>query len=194
MKAKEIRLVHRGEYLVYYEIDYSDEYGNIKTYEIVSKAGCKKLKTPELTLDTIGNNVCAVVMLVFNRDHSKMLLSKEFRMGVNQYVINSPAGMIDAGETMEEAARRELKEETGLDLVKVIDSLNVTFTCAPVTDDATGMLIVEADGEITGSDSIFEEIHSKWYSKQEVIELLNNDDIKFAGRTQAYAYAWAVGI
>lgn len=193
MRATNIRLIHRGEYLCYYEIDYCDNTGNTKTYEMVSKAGNLHDGTPELTLNTIGNNSVAVIMLILNKKHDKMLISKEFRMGVNHYVINDIAGLIDIGETPEEAVSRELKEETGLDLVKIIAKLNPTYTCAPVTDDVTTLFIIEADGETKDSDSVFEEIRSKWCTKQEVRELLEDKDIIFAGRMQAFAYMWANG-
>lgn len=190
MRAVEIRLIHRGEFMCYYEIDYEDESGNSKTYEMVSKAGSKHTKTPDLTLESIGNNSLAVIMLIFDKTHEKMLLSREFRMGVNHYVYNDIAGLIDPGE---EAVARELKEETGLDLVRIVARLNPTYTCAPVTDDVTTLFIVEADGELTGSNSVYEEIESKWCTKEEVIELLEDTNNRFAGRMQALAYSWAHG-
>lgn len=193
MKAENIKLIHKGNFLSYYEINYIDESGVTKTYEMVSKTGNKFSKTPNLTLDTIGKESKAVILLVFNQDHSKMLISKEFRLGVNQYVYNEVAGLIDPGETPEEAAARELYEETGLKLTKIIKILKPTFTCAPVTDDITHLIICEAEGEITGSDNIMEEIHSKWYTKEEVKQLLDSSDTIFAGRLQAFAYMWACG-
>ena len=194
MKATNIRLIHRGQFLCYYEIEYTDKNGNHKTYEMVSKSGSLHLNREVLTLDTIGKETKAVVILVFNKDHNKILLSKEFRMGVNQYVYSCPAGLIDPGETVEEAAIRELREETGLEVIRIIDKLKPTFTCAPVTDELTNLIIVEADGEITGSDSIYEEIHSNWYTKDEAINMLNNGEAVFAGRMQAIVYMWAKGI
>lgn len=43
----------------------------------------------------------------------EVLLQKQFRPPLDKIVIEVPAGLIDAGETAEEAAVRELKEETG---------------------------------------------------------------------------------
>lgn len=43
----------------------------------------------------------------------EVLLQKQFRPPLDKVVIEVPAGLIDAGETAEEAAVRELKEETG---------------------------------------------------------------------------------
>lgn len=183
IKATEIRQIHRGRYLSYYEIDYINLDGRIKTYEMVSK-------NHNLTLDTIGRSLQAIVLLVFNEDHSKMLLSKEFRMGVNQFVINTPAGLIDAGETPEIAAARELREETGLNLTKIIEVMGPSFSCAPVTDDMSKLIICEANGEIALSDSPDEEVYAKWYSKNEVRDLLNSGEYAIAARTQAFCWSW----
>lgn len=43
----------------------------------------------------------------------ELILQKQFRPPVNKITIEVPAGLIDAGETPEQAAVRELKEETG---------------------------------------------------------------------------------
>eukprot|EP00392_Amoebophrya_sp_AT5.2_P019179 g19921.t1 len=43
----------------------------------------------------------------------KTLLVKQFRPAINAYTLELPAGLVDRGETPEQAALRELKEETG---------------------------------------------------------------------------------
>ena len=193
MNADNIKLVHRGEYLSYYEIAYSDEQGHHKTYEMVSKKGSKFNETEALTLSDIGRDDIAIVLIVLNQDHSKMLLLKEFRMGVNQYVYGQVTGFIDAGETDEQASARELKEESGLNLVKIIDKLPGSFTCAPVADDKAIMIVCEAEGEIRASDNVNEEIHPFWCDKKMARKLLFNEGITFAARTQAILYMWLLG-
>ena len=44
----------------------------------------------------------------------ELLLQKQYRPPIDKVVIEVPAGLIDAGETVEECAVRELREETGL--------------------------------------------------------------------------------
>lgn len=192
MEAVEIEKIHAGEYLSYYNIAYKLSNGSIKNYEMVSKKGTKR-NSEELTLENIGIETNAVILLIFNSDHSKMLLSKEFRLGVNAWVINEVAGLIDEGETIEQASTRELREETGLILTKILDILPSTFTCAPVTDDLTSLVICEAEGEIKESDNPAELVEAHWYSKDEMKELLKNSKYTFAGRAQAFAYMWANG-
>lgn len=192
LKAQGIKLIHRGNFLSYYEIDYKLPDGRIKSYEIVSKVGSKKFGG-ELNLESIGSKINAVSMIVFSPDFSKMLLNKEFRLGVNEWVYNTTAGLIDEGEDPEEAARRELKEETGLDLVSIIDKLPASYTCAPVTDESLELMIVTAEGKITGSDNVLEDIESAWVTREEMRNVINNSKIKFSGRLQAFAYVWAFG-
>lgn len=43
----------------------------------------------------------------------EVLLEKQFRPPTGKIVVEFPAGMVDEGETPEQAAVRELREETG---------------------------------------------------------------------------------
>ena len=53
--------------------------------------------------------VCIVPLL----PDGSVLLEREFRYPLNSWCVSLPAGLIDAGETLEEAVARELSEETG---------------------------------------------------------------------------------
>ena len=48
-----------------------------------------------------------------NHSGPEIILQKQYRPPIDKVVIEGPAGLIDAGETAEHAALRELKEETG---------------------------------------------------------------------------------
>jgi ADP-ribose pyrophosphatase len=56
----------------------------------------------------------AVSVLVLN-ENGEMLLVRQTRRALGTATVEAPAGLIDDGETPEQAARRELQEEAGLD-------------------------------------------------------------------------------
>ncbi|KAI1089489.1 ADP-ribose pyrophosphatase [Rostrohypoxylon terebratum] len=86
------------------KITYEDENGQARNWEAMQRAGRPK--------DSI---VDAVQMIVIaNRSNGPViLLEKQFRPPSGKIVIEFPAGLVDEGETPEEAALRELREETG---------------------------------------------------------------------------------
>ena len=54
----------------------------------------------------------AVVVLPINQD-GKLLLIRQFRYAIKDYLLEAPAGAIDIDEAPLDAAKRELQEETG---------------------------------------------------------------------------------
>ena len=54
-----------------------------------------------------------VVAIVALDSRGDVLLVRQFRLPVKQSLLEIPAGGVDSGETAEEAAQRELQEETG---------------------------------------------------------------------------------
>lgn len=67
MQLQNIRLIHRGKFLSYYELDYRDSSGNTKTYEMVSRS-----EDMEQTLSQQKDcgSAHAVTLLVFNEDQT----------------------------------------------------------------------------------------------------------------------------
>ena len=110
-------------------------------------------------------------------------------MAVGDFAYNFPAGLIDAGETAEVAAARELWEETGLKLVSIEEVLPMSYSGVGITNERSCCVIGTAEGEFAPSTSDEEEIEARWYTKDEVKELLNSKNL--AARTQAYCYWWA---
>lgn len=53
------------------------------------------------------------VVIVAIDGENRIIVEKNYRRGVDDFVYELPAGWIDEGETPKEAAERELKEETG---------------------------------------------------------------------------------
>jgi 8-oxo-dGTP pyrophosphatase MutT (NUDIX family) len=54
-----------------------------------------------------------IVAILEKPSGAEIVLQKQYRPPIDKVVIEIPAGLVDAGETAEQAAVRELKEETG---------------------------------------------------------------------------------
>lgn len=96
-----------------YHLHYTLPDGRPYTYEGVSRKGPERY---EAALEALGNTgaptpdaVCIVPLL----PDGSVLLEREFRYPLNSWCVSLPAGLIDAGESLEEAVARELSEETG---------------------------------------------------------------------------------
>ena len=77
-----------------------------------------------------------------------LIIIKEYRIPIMDYEIGFPAGLIDDGEDPIKTARRELKEETGLDMVKVTHVSPVVYSSAGMTDESVIYVYCEAEGKI----------------------------------------------
>ena len=184
MKFDGVKKVDEGRFISRYDLYYTTEDDKKKVYEIISRN--KDIKTLE---DIRNEKTDGVVIVATDEADEHILINKEYRMSVGDYVYNFPAGLIDEGETPEVAAKRELKEETGLDLIVIEDKLYDSYSAIGFSNETNAVVIGKASGDFSPSTSTFEEISAAWYSKQEVKELLK--DNHFAARTQAFCYMWA---
>ncbi|HAJ73595.1 MAG TPA: ADP-ribose pyrophosphatase [Lachnospiraceae bacterium] len=184
MKYKKMDKVHEGKFITSYDITYETMDGQTKVYEMISR------DNNATTLADLNNpKVDSVVLMLTNETEDKILLSREFRLAMGAWVYNFPAGLIDPGETPEESARRELWEETGLELVSIDDVLFESYAAIGFSNEKNVCIVGKARGEFRKSTSSFEEIEPGWFTAQELSELLKTEH--FAARTQAYCYMWA---
>ena len=184
MKYQGIRKIHEGRFITRYDVDYVTAEGNPKTYEMISRDG--NIQTLE---DLQNRKPNAVVMILTDESGELILVNREYRMAMAQWIYNFPAGLIDPGESPEESARRELREETGLRIVRIDDVLDNSYSAVGFSNERNVCVFGIAEGEFRKSTSDAEEITPGWYTKEEIKQLLRTEP--FAARTQAYCYAWA---
>lgn len=135
------------------------------------------------------NSTAAVMVVptVITPEGPKLCLIKEFRVPLSGYEWGFPAGLIDPGEPIENAARRELKEETGLDIVKVLRTSPPVYNSAGVTDESISVMFVEASGTISKSGHEASEQIETFLLSMDEVKVLLDDKAKKVG-----AKAWII--
>jgi ADP-ribose pyrophosphatase len=116
---KKKKTLLEGQYLRFMLTTYVDAYGAERQWEAFERVNCN-----------------GIVVIVPVTNEGETILTKQFRPPVNNYVIEFPAGLNDKGGTLEEAAKRELLEETGY------SAKELTFlTEGPMSSGASGEIL-----------------------------------------------------
>ena len=88
--------------------------------------------------------VIIVPILRVENEPPRLVMVEEFRVPVGAYVLAFPAGLLDGGESIEETARRELLEETGLEVVAVQRVTQPLYSSSGLSDEAVALVFVDA--------------------------------------------------
>ena len=184
MKFVGIEKKEQGKFITRYDVKYETVDGILKNYEMISRNG-------DITdfEGLHGKAADAVVIIATDENDEKILIDREYRLAPGEWVYNFPAGLIDPGETPEVSAKRELMEETGLELYEITDTIGTSSSAVGFSNETNMCVVGKARGEFKPSTSTLEEITPGWYTKSEVRELLKTE--KFAARTQAFCYVWS---
>lgn len=132
---------------------------------------------------------CAVVLL-YHPESDSILMNEQFRaapciMGdENPWLLECCAGVIDEGETPEEAALRESLEETGmpiLDLLPIAKVYPSPGTLAEIYHLFCGRIDDPQHGGVFGLEEEGEEIKTHLFPADELIALMDAGKITNAG-------------
>jgi ADP-ribose pyrophosphatase len=96
-----------------------------------------------------ANDAVIIVPILRNPgEPARLVMIKEFRIPVGGYTWGLPAGLLDPGEGVETTVRREVKEETGLEVVAIRRLTQPLFSSSGLTDEAAAIAFVEVRGVV----------------------------------------------
>lgn len=138
-----------NRFLNMYDLQYENKVGGQGIYHIASRGA----SIEELKLKTRKNKPDGVIIYaLYGPKRDKVVMVRQYRFSVDDYVYEFPAGLVDAGETYSQAGARELKEETGLDFTPVkADEMysKPLFTTIGMTDESCATVYGYASGKIS---------------------------------------------
>ncbi len=138
-----------NRFLNMYNLHYENKAGREKLYYIASRG--KDISA--LKISTRKNNPDGVIIYsIYGEKRDRMVLVRQYRVSIDDYIYELPAGLVDEGETYAEAGARELKEETGLDFepLKVDEMYHKPFfTTIGMTDESCATVYGYATGTVS---------------------------------------------
>jgi ADP-ribose pyrophosphatase len=90
-----------------------------------------------------GDAVVIVPVLRNPGEPPRLVLVKEFRVPAGEYVHGLPAGLLEPGERVEDTIRREVLEETGMEVVAVKRVTQPLYSSAGLTDESVALAFVD---------------------------------------------------
>jgi ADP-ribose pyrophosphatase len=178
VKVKSVKKITDYSHLNMFEIIYSDTKNREKHWSLASRNDPPKcvsghFETPD-----------AVVIVAYHTEQKKLVIIKEFRVPLGDYQYGFPAGLVDAGETVESSVIRELKEETGLTVTQMNKVSPPVYSSSGMTDESVAMVYVECSGEVSKEGNCSsEDIETLFVSPDEARTLCGNSRIKFDVKT-----------
>ncbi|MGL5066690.1 MAG: NUDIX hydrolase [Sarcina sp.] len=144
MKLLSVNKLVDCKFLRMYELDLLNGNDKPKKYFVASRR-----KEEELACKTMNHDKADAVMIVPITREDEFIILKQFRPAINDYIYEFPAGLVDAGEKIEQSAKRELFEETGLNVTSVELILKPSYTSVGMSDESVAVVKAIVEGEVT---------------------------------------------
>lgn len=150
------------------KIKYQDANGTERQWECAERT----------TRKSSGIDAVAILALLRSKSNAfplSTVVIEQYRPPIDKFIVELPAGLIDDGETPEQAAVRELEEETGYKADSVVES-SPLIVCDPGMTTANMKLIV---AQVTMQDKLESpepKLESGEFIVKRIIELAKLDD------------------
>ncbi|KAI1496622.1 NUDIX hydrolase domain-like protein [Biscogniauxia marginata] len=159
------------------KLNYSDCKSQTRTWESAERTTRPKSSD----IDGVG-----IIAILEKPTGAEIVLQKQYRAPIDRVCIEVPAGLIDEGETAEEAAVRELKEETGY-IGKASETTPMMFNDPGFCNTNLRMVHVTVDMSLPENQNLKPELEEDEFIEVFLVSLANlYDECK---RLEAEGYA-----
>jgi ADP-ribose pyrophosphatase len=182
MKVTDLKKLFSSNWLNIYEASFKNKDKNGKWF-FASRDSEKTLTSPDKC------NAVVIVPKYKNPDGTfSYVLIREFRVPLLDYEWGFPAGLIEEGHTVDFTVFKELKEETGLNVTKILEISPPVYSSTGLTDESVQIVIVECDGKPTNANNEDSELIETHIMTIEEIEKLFKSNVKISARTWCFLH------
>lgn len=174
----EVKKLTDNRFVNLYSIEATSIHKTPVHYYVASRAK----SVSQLKLKSRKNHPDGVIIYsLYGEKRDKVVLVRQYRYSLDDYIYEFPAGLVEHGEDFHEAAVREMKEETGLEFKRlVVDSMyeKPYFTTIGMTDESCATVYGYAEGTVsTKGQEASEEIEVVLADRQEVKRILREENV-----------------
>ena len=166
-----------NRFLNYYELEAVHRDGSVSPYYMTSRAK----DASQLKAVTRQNRPDGVILYgVYGEEKDRVVLIRQYRYPLGDYVYEFPAGLVEEGEEMGAAGVREMYEETGLTFTPVDAGCysRPFFTTVGMTDESCGMVFGYCSGTPTSiHEEASEEIQVILADRGEAKRILREENV-----------------
>lgn len=166
-----------SRFLNYYELEAVHRDGSISPYYMASRVK----DASQLKAVTHQNRPDGVIIYgVYGEEQDRVVLIRQYRYPLGDYVYEFPAGLVEEGEEMGAAGVREMYEETGLTFTPVDAGCysRPFFTTVGMTDESCGMVFGYCSGTPTSiHEEASEEIQVILADRGEAKRILREENV-----------------
>ena len=163
-----------NKFLNMYELVAQRRDGTEFPYQVASRANGIN------DLTACSGEVKSHAVSIFGMYEDKIVLVKQYRYPIGDYIYELPAGLVDDDEDVLTAAKREMFEETGLNFVVSKSAWNARpwLSSPGMTDEACTVIFGECYGTPTNTNQEdSEDIQVVLADKNEAIRILNEETV-----------------
>ena len=146
-KISEVSRLTDNPHLNLYHLKGTNRVGKPLNYYIASRVkNMERLKLKTKRNDPDG----IIVYSLYGEKRDRVVLVRQYRYSIDDYIYEFPAGLVEEGEDYREAGIRELKEETGLSLELIDADLMFEkpgFMSVGMTDESCATIYGYASGK-----------------------------------------------
>ncbi|MCC8067689.1 MAG: NUDIX hydrolase [Clostridiales bacterium] len=148
-KIRKIEKLTANPYVNLYDLNVENSKGHAGKYYVSSRA--KNVEDLELSSKQQSPDG-VIIYSLYGEARDKVVLIRQYRYAIDNYIYEFPAGLIEPGEDYHAAAVREMREETGLILHPiVVDTIyeKPYYTTIGMTDECCATVYGYADGTVS---------------------------------------------